>query len=233
MRKVLVFAYNSSIHATTEFELYYLMFSQKPTLLVDTVLKPIESSSDTLLSDYVFDLRSKWKNAHEFAKILSDRTHEINARKYYENRIPVKLRVGDLVFVRNEAETVGSTHKRESKYRGPYRVLTIRNVVNCELERIDKSKRKSQTDIYHVSKLKHYREYDQDVEKRLVDWKERLTDKSIRGTKHSMSKNKPSSSTDSHVGYTSEKPSDEDSVKDVYIRRSSRKRITCRKFLYE
>lgn len=209
------------------------MFGQKPTLLVDTVLKLIESSSDRLLSDYGFDLRDRWRNAHEFAKILSDTTHEINAHKYDKNRIPGKFKAGDLVFVRNEARTVGSTHKLESKYRGPHRVVMIRDVANCELERIDKSKRKNKTDIYHVSKLKHYRECDQDVEKRLMEWKKRLADKSTRGAKQSIFKSKPLNFTDPNARHTSEILSDGDSVKDVHIRVSSRKRIPCRKFRYE
>lgn len=74
------------------------MFGKKLTLLVDTTLQTAEKSTDISLSDCLGNLREKWNNAHEFARIISDKTHELSQHRYDKNRVPVKSRIGDLVF---------------------------------------------------------------------------------------------------------------------------------------
>lgn len=114
-------------------------------------------------------MKTKWQNVRKFAKILTDRTHEMNAHRYKESRISADFNVGNLVFVKDEARTVGTTHELESKSRGPYRVLAVRDVVNYVPQQVNKSKRSQHTDDFHVSKLKQYREYNKEVQESLLD----------------------------------------------------------------
>lgn len=77
--KFLTFAYNTSVHSTTAFEPFYLMFSRKPTLVVDTLWPPVARSMEKSLEANLSELRMKWQHAIKFAEILTDMVHQKNA----------------------------------------------------------------------------------------------------------------------------------------------------------
>lgn len=87
----LAFAYNTSVHSTTRFEPFYLMYGRKPNLPVDTVLKPNDHIPDKTLREQVLGLRSKWLKAIDFAEILSDKDHQGNADAYDEKNFHQKF----------------------------------------------------------------------------------------------------------------------------------------------
>ena len=85
-----------------------------------------------------------------------DKFHQLTAEKCDLNRILSSFKVGDLVYVKNESRVVGETQKLVKKFRGPFKVVAIVDPVTVKLELLDKTKRTSKFDTFHVSKLKPY-----------------------------------------------------------------------------
>ena len=94
-------AYNSIVHSSTGFSLYWLMMERKPRLTVDlnpgTNLPELGlSSSSKDIQDLGRRLQWSYKLAQEHMKKQAEK-----ARKYYDRRVRCsKLEPGDLVLVK-------------------------------------------------------------------------------------------------------------------------------------
>lgn len=96
---------------------------------------------------YDKEIKFKLQNATERARLMIERTKEKQKKIYDKRENKISLEVGDLVLVQNE---VG--HKLDSRYIGPYKVISIDYRNNCTLQKTQGSNSKNIT--VHKDRLK-------------------------------------------------------------------------------
>lgn len=110
--------YNTTIHCTTNYTPYELLFGHKPFIPSSIY----ESNLEPTYSNYVRILQQRLQFSREKAieNILKSKA---TSKSYYDKRTsPVKYKVGDMVYVKN--------HLRLRKalspiWKGPYKVTQI------------------------------------------------------------------------------------------------------------
>lgn len=103
-----------------------LLFGCQPTLTIDTLVKRAKiNSEERTIGDYLSKVTTKFENALEFAKILTDNNHEKNAENHDKNHKHPEIYIGQMVHVRDLSTPVGSTEKVQHKYKGPYEIVDI------------------------------------------------------------------------------------------------------------
>ena len=97
----LTHAYNCTVHESTNYSPFYLLFGRSPRLPIDLIFDIPRTSDTTSHSDYA----SKWKTAMQQAYTLAHKATSKNAAKHkknYDGRVRCSsLEPGDRVLVRN------------------------------------------------------------------------------------------------------------------------------------
>jgi len=139
-----VYVYNSTVHSTTKFtpfELIYGLKSDMPSALRET--PTIQYNYD-----YVMELKGRLQSSHEIARqrLLSGKER---SKEYYDkgSEIPT-IQVGQKVLIFDDSEERRSK-KLSPQYIGPYDVLVIEGV-NVVM------KRGRTTQKIHVNRVKPY-----------------------------------------------------------------------------
>ena len=98
----LVHAYNVTIHNSTGFSPYFLMFARHPRLALDALLGLQNNDVDEKYThEYTRKLKTRLSEAYLKAKTTAIERSE-NSKQHYDKRVrPSKLLPGDLVLVRN------------------------------------------------------------------------------------------------------------------------------------
>lgn len=98
----MVHAYNVTIHNSTGFAPYFLMFGRQPKLAIDALLGlNLEDSKTKSRNEYIRKLRDRLKIAYSKARETAQTTANIN-KKYYDQKAKANLlKPGDIVLVRN------------------------------------------------------------------------------------------------------------------------------------
>lgn len=120
-RPEVVFAYNTSEHASTGYTPYFLMFGQCPNLPIDVLLGMEEQFSGTV-DDWVQEHQRRLQAAHQTARQQME--HAAEARKRYHGPATrhCALQVGQLVYRRNH--DFKGRHKIQDLWMPlPFRVL--------------------------------------------------------------------------------------------------------------
>lgn len=113
--------YNTTIHTTTKFSPYELVFGHKP-FIPNSIY---ETSSGTTYTDYIKMLQHKFKYTR--SKALENILKSKEASKtYYDSRAktPPRYKIGDYVYLKN--------HLRLRKalspiWKGPYKIIRVNN----------------------------------------------------------------------------------------------------------
>lgn len=103
--QTLTFAYNATIHETTGYAPFYLMFGRVPRLPVDIMFNPVLNDSTVVDYDsYVKSLISSLKSAIKIAQkhSLSEQQHQ--SHQYNKQAKGAHLSIGDRVLVANKGE---------------------------------------------------------------------------------------------------------------------------------
>lgn len=116
-------AYRSSVHASTGFTPYKILFGQEIVLPVDVMLGVGPQDKFTAVSDYVARTADILSTVVEAVKRHQARAserqkaaHDFRANFQYYS-------AGELVWVRNKTKKRGLCPKLQKRYRGPYKVL--------------------------------------------------------------------------------------------------------------
>jgi transposase InsO family protein len=98
----LVHSYNVTIHESTGFAPYYLMFGRQPKLAIDALLGlNVDDLNLKSRNEYVRKLRDRLTSAYNTAKQVANKTSLIDKQYYDQKAKASSLIPGDMVLVRN------------------------------------------------------------------------------------------------------------------------------------
>ena len=123
----LVHAYNVTIHNSTGFAPYFLMFGRHPKLAIDSLLGlHIENFGSHYTTEYARKLKDKLTEAYKKATEQTEKAAE-NSKKNYDRKVRYsKLEPGDIVLARNV--TIRGKHKIADKWEDdPYIIIAQPN----------------------------------------------------------------------------------------------------------
>ena len=134
-------------HSSTKFSPFELLFGFPPEL--PTALKaPPEFKYS--YDDYVSELKLKLQKSHEIARQNLTTSKESNKIWYDKNTNtkPHSYKIGDKVYITNDASKLGRSRKISSRYLGPYEIISVDSKTNVTI-RINKKNVQ-----VHVDRLK-------------------------------------------------------------------------------
>ena len=120
----MAFAYNTSVHACTNYTAYYLTHGREARVPVDVLVPSQLVGSDLPLShaDFVASLAERLGTAFAGARQGAATAHE-KQKLYYDGSVRHQpYVVGDLVWLHNPTE---DRMKLALHWKGPYRVLSV------------------------------------------------------------------------------------------------------------
>uniref|UniRef100_A0A671YZ42 Integrase catalytic domain-containing protein n=1 Tax=Sparus aurata TaxID=8175 RepID=A0A671YZ42_SPAAU len=116
-------AYRSSVHASTSFTPYRVLFGQEIVLPVDIMLNVGNQESFASVDNYVSRLRDTLSTVIEAVKRHQAKASE-QQKMYYDFRANFQYySEGELVWVQNKARKRGVCPKLQRRYKGPFRVV--------------------------------------------------------------------------------------------------------------
>lgn len=128
--KMLTFCYNCTVHETTGFAPFYLMFGRVPRLPIDVMFQHVLRNENVVkYSDYVSRLKRDLSDAAKIAQKHSSAEQARHARIYNEKVKGSPLTVGDRVLLANRGER--GKRKIADKWEPDlYEVLSVRSSIN-------------------------------------------------------------------------------------------------------
>lgn len=124
------FAYNTTVHSSTKFTPYELVFGMQPKLPTSLTQTP---EFHYTYDDYAQDLKMKLNKSFEIARNNIQQSKETNKKYYDKNSSHTVYKVGDLVYLLNETSIPSTSRKLNPAYTGPYEIISVDSPVNVTL----------------------------------------------------------------------------------------------------
>lgn len=159
--QMLVFAYNTSQHASTGFSPFFLLYGRESNTPVDVLF----DVSDELVSphSHVTVLHDHFKRIHTIARKRLTETQTKAKRLFDAKHTNLEFSIGDKVFLYTPRKLSGRAEKLLHNYYGPYVIVEKYSPLVYGLEVVRKTKtgkRKQRIEVAHISRLKIYNERD-------------------------------------------------------------------------
>uniref|UniRef100_A0A6G1SP10 RNA-directed DNA polymerase n=2 Tax=Aceria tosichella TaxID=561515 RepID=A0A6G1SP10_9ACAR len=147
----LVFAYNTSIHASHLQTPYYLVHGREARKFIDLVA---ENPKQYIASEHC-DLTDQEiiTEARRFAKGLIEASQLKSKHRYDLTRVTSTYKVGDLVLKKKQLNQMKESRKMSFPYYGPFKVVRRLNDVNIQIASVEDP---GEQHIVHVSQVKPY-----------------------------------------------------------------------------
>lgn len=133
--KLASYCYNTTVHNSTGYSPFYLMFGRHPRLIT-SVEQPIDLLNDSYLVKFNNNLKDVWQKAQQniikAKEVAAKREEDSVARRTF-----TEFKVGDWVKVRTEV-FLGRTNRTVSPWMGPYEVLEVRDT-NLMIKKLRKT----------------------------------------------------------------------------------------------
>lgn len=141
-----MFSYNTSVHTSTQFTPFELIFGFKANLPSSITKEPeFKYYYDTYLDELILKLRK----SRDIARNKLIHSKEYNKVIYDKKCKDIKFKVRDLVYVSNEAIKVGRSRKLSPYWIGPYKIIKVNSKTNVTI------KNKNKILKVHTNRLKH------------------------------------------------------------------------------
>lgn len=116
-------AYRSSVHASTAFTPYKVLFGQEIVLPIDIMLNLDTQEHFSSVNDYVSRMRETLSTVVEAVRRHQSRASEKQKNSYDFRANFQYYSEGELVWVQNKARKRGLCPKLQRRYKGPFRVV--------------------------------------------------------------------------------------------------------------
>ena len=145
-------AYRSSVHESTGFTPYFLVFGHEMSLPLDLKYKPPEHSVPWSLRKQVLERQEAIRKAFELVR-RNTTAQQLRRSALYNRKVhgPV-YKEGDCFLLHYPVNPPGCSPKLSRHRRGPYRIIKCLNDVNHKLEEISNEKQL----VVHYDRLKRY-----------------------------------------------------------------------------
>ncbi|KAN0039938.1 hypothetical protein ACTA71_011820 [Dictyostelium dimigraforme] len=136
--RCVLYSYRITLHVSTGFSPFFLLFNRQPTLPMDTTLN-VNFYSNSLRLDfaenYTQTVNNNLKRAFWFTKNNLEKAQELQKTNYNKGRRPTNIQVGDFVYLHTPYSATSIGPKKFFKpWRGPFKVLEKLNEVTFKLE---------------------------------------------------------------------------------------------------
>jgi len=145
----LVWAYNTSIHASTGLTPFETLFGTAPVSVLDAALQP-PRTPPTPLPDYVHQLQQRLVRVYDLVRDHAAVAADRHAAAYNRRHRDISYSVGDLVFLHTPRPQVGAARKLQSLWTGPWTVVERVGPLNYVV-RLNDSER---TQLVPITRLK-------------------------------------------------------------------------------
>lgn len=143
-------AYNTSIHTTTGYSPFYLMYGREPRLPIDIVYGT-QSHASTSVDHFVQKSHTLMEQAYNSVRQHLSTGHQCQ-KEIYDKRVHGKpYSDGDTVWLFNPIVEKGQSKKFHHPWKGPYRVL--KKISDCDYL-IESTTGKHTETIVHFNRLK-------------------------------------------------------------------------------
>ena len=145
-------AYRSSVHESTGFTPYFLVFGHEMSLPLDLMYIPPEHSEPLSLKKQVLERHEAIRKAFELVR-RNTTAHQLRRSALYNRKVhgPV-YKEGDCVLLHYPVTPPGCSPKLSSHWRGPYRIIKCLKDVNYKNEEISNGEQL----VVHYDRLKQY-----------------------------------------------------------------------------
>ncbi|XP_023223278.1 uncharacterized protein LOC111624612 [Centruroides sculpturatus] len=135
-----LFAYNTTVHSSTNETPYYLLYGRDPIYPFDVVTEPNRPSYD-ISENYASELRARLALAHKLAQEHAEKA-AIDRKVYQQRRNkPYKFSIGDRVFVTEVTVPLGLKRKLAPRWQGPYRIIAETSPVDFIIQHVHNGKK--------------------------------------------------------------------------------------------
>jgi transposase InsO family protein len=147
-------SYNSSVHLTTGFTPYMVLFGHEMTLPADVACGlTLEKENVEDVAEYVLQLRDKLNNAHDFVRENIETARKRAKYQYDKKMKHFGYSKGDAVWVLNEGKSKGrGKNKLKPRYEGPYFIMAVISDVVFAVQKSPQSRQR----VLHHDKFKPY-----------------------------------------------------------------------------
>lgn len=144
---IATFSYNTSIHASTKFTPYELVFGYKPDLPSSITRDP---QFKYTYDSYIDQLKLKLNKTQQIARENLIKSKEISKKYYDKNTTPRTYNIGDKVLLSNNSSKPNLSKKLTPRFIGPYKIIKINSPTNVTIQ----VKNKNQN--VHINRIKLY-----------------------------------------------------------------------------
>ena len=144
-------AYNSSVHASTGYSPFYLMYGRQVNLPVDLMYGSTPHEACTL-GDYAHTLRNNLTEAYVLARRKGITEHNRQKALYDVKVHGAPYQVGDWVWLHSPAVPRGQCRKLHHPWTGPFKVVEC--IGECDYK--IKSKNGKMIRVVHFDRLKPF-----------------------------------------------------------------------------
>ena len=143
-------AYNTTIHSTTGYSPFYLMYGREPQLPIDIVYGT-QSPSRTDVNNFVQQSHKLMEQAYHRVREHLSAGHQ-RQKDIYDKRVHGKpYQEGDAVWLLDPVVAEGQSKKFHHSWKGPFRVL--KRISDCDYL-VESSAGKCTQTIVHFNRLK-------------------------------------------------------------------------------
>ena len=152
---MVMMAYRSSVHSSTQYTPHYLLFGHEVRLPLD-VMYGREPHQPEAASEYARNLRSTLEEAHERAREHL-KTAQRRQKDYYDRCVAGdEIKVGDHVYLHVPVIKSGQTKKLRSPWHGPHVVVEEISDVTYRIEEVDNHRKRRMSEIFFQHEKRNF-----------------------------------------------------------------------------